>query len=258
MKFYEFGTPGKPTIMCLPGNFMTHRQFENIVPLLENAYHVITVSFDGYDETGETVYTTGEDQAGKLAVFIRDNLGGRIDLVYAESLGSIPALFLTRIKGLQIGGIIVSGAEYMNYGIFNGLAIKFFAPMTYKLMTKILRSGDVKFPAFLKIKMGITDDVFAPMLKQACQALTLETTKATFWEAVRLYPEHVSTWAPDPSVRIACWYGEKEMNMKKAVKHLKRAFPNLEVHPFQGLGHGEIMAHQELLVSELTAFLNKH
>ncbi len=166
--------------------------------------------------------------------------------MYAESLGSIPAVFLTRIKDIEIGGIIVSGAEYMNYGIFNGLAIKLFAPMTYKLMTKIVNTGDVKFPAFLKIKMGITDDVFAPMLKQACQNLTLETTKATFWEAVKLYPEHMSKWEPNPDVRISCWYGEKEMNMKKAIKHLKRAFPNLEVHPFKGLGHGEIMAHTEL------------
>ena len=257
MKFYEFGNPSNPSIMCLPGNFMTHRQFENIVPMLEQEYHVITVSFDGYDETGETFYTTGEDQAAKLAAYIHENLGSKIDLVYAESLGSIPAVFLTRMKGLQIGGIIVSGAEYMNYGIFNGLAIKLFAPMTYKLMTKIVNTGDVKFPAFLKIKMGITDDVFAPMLKQACQSLTLETTNATFWEAVKLYPEHMSKWEPNPSIRISCWYGEKEMNMKKAIKHLKRAFPNLEVHPFKGLGHGEIMAHKELLIQELKAFLEK-
>lgn len=257
MKIYEFGKKGNPSIMCLPGNFMTHRQFENLVPLLEEDYHVLTVSFDGYDETGETTYTTGEEQANKLAAYIKDNLGGKIDLVYAESLGSIPAAFLTRHKELHIGGIILSGAEYMNYGIFNGLAIKLFAPFTYKLMTKILRSGDVKFPAFLKIKMGITDDVFAPMLTQACQDLTLETTKATFWEAVKLYPEYMSKWEPNTNIRIACWYGEKEMNMKKAVKHLKRAFPNLEVHPFVGLGHGEIMAHVDLLADELIAFMKK-
>ena len=257
MKFYEFGKENSTTILCLPGNFMTHRQFENIVPMLETEYHVITVSFDGYDETGETFYTTGADQASKLVVFIRENLGGRIDLVYAESLGSIPAVFLTRIKDIEIGGIIVNGAEYMNYGIFNGLAIKLFAPMTYKLMTKIVNTGDVKFPAFLKIKMGITDDLFAPMLKQACQNLTLETTKATFWEAVKLYPEHMSKWEPNPDVRITCWYGENEMNMKKAIMHLKRAFPNLEVHPFKGLGHGEIMAHTELLVQELKAFMGR-
>lgn len=104
----------------------------------------MTVSFDGYDETGETTYTTGKEQAEKLAEYIRENLNGKIDLVYAESLGSIPAVFLTQIKDIRIGGIIVSGAEYMNYGIFNKLAINLFAPMTFKLMTKILKTGEVK------------------------------------------------------------------------------------------------------------------
>lgn len=235
---------------------MTHRQFEKIVPLLCEEYYVITVSFDGYDETGETVYTTAEEQARKLAEYIRKNLEGKIDLVYAESLGSIPAAFLTQIDDITVGGTILSGAEYMNYGIFNKLAIDLFAPMTYKLMTKIIRSGEVKFPAFLKIKMGITDNVFQPMLKQACQDLTLETTKATFWEAVKFYPDYMSAWSPRPDARIACWYGEKEMNMRKAVKYLKRAFPNIIIHPFKGLGHGEIMTHTDILVSEIKDFIS--
>lgn len=58
--------------------------------------------------------------------------------------------------------------------------------MTYKMMSKIVTSGEVKFPKFLQIKMGITNDTFKPMLRQTCQKLTLETTKATFWEAVKL------------------------------------------------------------------------
>lgn len=88
MKSYEFGKKGNPSIMCLPGNFMTHRQFEHLVPLPENDCHVLTVSFDGYDETGETTYTTGEEQANKLAAYIKENLDSKINLVYAESLGS--------------------------------------------------------------------------------------------------------------------------------------------------------------------------
>lgn len=257
LKIYEFGSKENKSIMCLPGNFMTHRQFESIVPELSEEYHILTVSFDGYDETGETFYTTGKDQADKLSEYIEENLGGKIDLVYAESLGSIPALFLTQNENIKVGGVILSGAEYMNYGVFNKIAIDLFAPMTYKLMTKIIETEEVKFPTFLKIKMGITDDVFKPMLKQACQNLTLETTKATFWEAVRLYPEHVSKWEPKPDFKIACWYGEKEMNMKKAVKHLKRAFPNIDIHPFKGLGHGEIMAHKDLLIKEIKNFINE-
>ena len=258
MKIYEFGKENVKTIMCLPGNFMTHRQFENIVPLLEKDFHVITVSFDGYDETGETVYTTARQQAEKLADFIREKLGGRIDLVYGESLGSVPAAWLTQFKDISIGGVILSGAEYMNYGIFNKPVIGLFSPFTFKLMNKMISTENVKFPRFLQIKMGITNDTFKPMLKQACQKLTLETTQATFWEGVRFYPEYVNKWEPNPDIKLVCWYGEREMNMKKAVKCLKRAFPNMQIHPFADMGHGENMTNPQLVVRELKAFMMKN
>lgn len=74
---------------------------------------------------------------------------------------------------------------------------------------------------------------------------------------IKMYPEYMSKWEPNPDVRIACWYGEKEMNMKKAIKNLKRAFPNLEIRPFKDFGHGEIMNHPDLLVTELKKYIER-
>lgn len=138
MKFYEYGKENRKSIMLLPGNLMTHRQFELLVPMLEKDYHIIMVSFDGFDETGKTTYTTAKKQAEKLVAYIRKYLNGRIDI-----------------------------------------------PMD-------------------------------------------------------------------------CWYGEKESNMKKAIKILKKAFPNIEVHSFAGLGHGEIVNNEALLIKEIEIFLKKN
>ncbi|MCR5095560.1 MAG: hypothetical protein K6A70_02330, partial [Erysipelotrichaceae bacterium] len=55
--------------------------------------------------------------------------------------------------------------------------------------------------------------------------------------------------------RVSIWYGAKEPNMKKAVEKLKRAFPNAEERPFEGLGHGEIIAHPDLMAKEIREFL---
>ena len=52
--------------MLLHGNLMCWRQFEDVIPLLEKTYRVYAVSFDGFDGTGETTYTTAQEQAGKL------------------------------------------------------------------------------------------------------------------------------------------------------------------------------------------------
>jgi len=51
------------------------------------------------------------------------------------------------------------------------------------------------------------------------------------------------------------WHGAKEPNMKKAVQKLRRAFPALEVRPFEGFGHGEIIAHPERMVEEIRRFI---
>ena len=34
-------------------------------------------------------------------------------------------------------------------------------------------------------------------------------------------------------------------------------FPNAEDHPFEGLGHGEIIAHPDLMAREIEAFMRK-
>ena len=43
--------------------------------------------------------------------------------------------------------------------------------------------------------------------------------------------------------------------MKKAIRKLKRAFPNAEDHPFAGFGHGEIMSHPDLMMADIVRFM---
>ena len=54
---------------------------------------------------------------------------------------------------------------------------------------------------------------------------------------------------------MACWYGEKEGHMKKAIEKLQKTYPNLTVQCFAGYGHGDIMNHPNRLVQELVRFL---
>ena len=257
MKFYEFGKENEKTIMLLPGNLMTHRQYEKLVPMLDNKYHIITVSFDGFDETGETTYTTAEEQANKLAKFIKENLNGRIDLVYAESLGGCPATYLTRIKDISIGGIIISGTSYWNLGIFNNFARKTLYKIPYKFMSKAKKDGTLNLPNWLLKSMGRSNEELQSMLSQMCVDVTSQTMYATFSEGIDFYL-NVAKWEANTSIPFACWYGEKESNMKKAIKELKRAFPNIEIHSFKGLGHGEIVNNEDILIKELEIFMNKY
>lgn len=254
MKFYEYGKENKTTIMLLPGNMMTHRQFEHIVPLLENKYHVITVSFDGFDETGDTTYTTAKKQAEKLAAFIRKKLNGRVDLVLSESLGGAPALFLTRSKTISIGGMIIDGASYWNLGIMNPLAKCTLYRIPYGIVKKARKDGRIKMPIWLLKSMGLTQEEIDSMTHQMCLSVSAESLKATFVEGIELY-NYVEKWEPETDMPIACWHGENESNMKKAVKTMKKAFPELQEYIFEGLGHGESVLNEEKFVRAIEDFM---
>ena len=255
MKFYESGVHGGRTVMLLPGNFMTHRQFEHIAPMLAEEYRVIAVDFDGYDETGETTYTTAQDQADKLAAYIRENLGGRIDLVYAESLGSCPAAFLTQIPDIQLGGVILSGVQYLHWGMLDPLVVAVASPMTHSVRRHFVKDGQLNLPAFLIKSLGRDGESMNALVKQLCQNPTLETTRATFRTGTEFYPKHVSAWEPKAEVKIALWYGGKEKNMGKAERELRRAFPGLTTHVFEGMGHGENVEHPDMVIRALKSFM---
>ena len=91
MEVQEFGKQNSRKIMLLPGNMMSWRQFEAVIPLLEKQYHVIAVSTDGYDDTGKTTFTTAEAMAEKLEQYIKEEQDGAIDLVLGESMGGATA-----------------------------------------------------------------------------------------------------------------------------------------------------------------------
>ena len=58
MEIKRFGNIEGMTMMLLHGNLMCWQQFEDLIPLLERKFCVYAVSFDGFDGTGETTYTT--------------------------------------------------------------------------------------------------------------------------------------------------------------------------------------------------------
>lgn len=121
MEVHEFGKENSRKIVLIPGNMMCWTQFENVIPLLEKEFHVIAVSTDGYDGSGKTTFTTADASAEKLESYIREHLGGEIELVFGESFGCATAGILFHRQSGQVGSMILSGPQYMNLGILTGV-----------------------------------------------------------------------------------------------------------------------------------------
>ena len=103
MEVQEFGSDNSIKIVMIPGNMMRWKQFEHVIPLLEQDYHVIAISTDGYDGTGQTTFTTAEASAEKLENYIREHFEGRVDLVFGESFGCATAGMLFHRKKAKVG-----------------------------------------------------------------------------------------------------------------------------------------------------------
>ena len=254
MEAYEFGKENPRKIVLIPGNMMCWRQFEPVIPLLAQYYHVIAISTDGYDGTGRTVFTTAENADAKLESYIKEKLNGEIDLVFGESFGSATAGMLFHRQNVTVKSMIMSGPQYMNIGIFSKVLSAIVPRNQYKLLKKIKSVN--KLPLMLRLYTRGDDDKLLDQFKYAPNNVSLETLQHCVEESLSLY-KVIDSFIPCPDAKVSIWYGENEPNMKEAVKKLKRAFPSAETHAFAGYGHGEIMSHPDEMASAIIDFIEK-
>ena len=251
MEAYEFGKENEKKIVLIPGNMMSYRQFEKLIPLLEKKYHVIAISTDGYDDKG-TIFTTAKASADKLAEYIAEHLGGEIELVFGESFGSATAGMLFHEQKVKARSLIMNGPQYMNIGVFSKILSYIIPRNQYRLISRI-KSMD-KLPLLLRLYTRGNDDKLKEQFQYAAKDISLATLQNCMSEALDLYNE-IDRYEPDPDAKVSVWFGEKEPNMKKSITKLKRAYPNAQIHGFRGLGHGEIISDPELMASEIDRFI---
>ena len=253
MEAYEFGKENEKKILLIPGNMMSWRQFENVIPLLQKDYHVIAISTDGYDEKG-TVFTTAEAMAEKLEGYIRDNLDSKIDLLFGESFGSATAAVLFHRQKVEVGSLIMSGPQYMNLGVFSKILSYIIPRNQYKLLGKMKNTR--KLPILLKLYTRGDDKKLLKQFEYTPEKISFKTLQNTTDGALRLYGQ-IDRFNPDPEAKVSIWYGEREPNMKKAIKKLKKAFPNAQIHPFNDYGHGQIISDPERMADNIVRFIEQ-
>ena len=90
MKFYSFGKATAPVIMLLPGTCCHWKSnFAKVIPLLADTYHVLCVSYDGFDKTEETEFTTCLKKRKKSRIIsgnISADISGQLMDVLLEAL----------------------------------------------------------------------------------------------------------------------------------------------------------------------------
>ena len=128
MRVYSFGDEASPVIMLLPGTCCHWKgNFEKVIPLLADTYHVLCVSYDGFDETENTEFSTMPEETEKIETYIRQHCGGHIRAAYGCSLG-----------GSFVGLLAVRRNIHMDHGILGSSDLDQSSPFAAKLQTNLL------------------------------------------------------------------------------------------------------------------------
>ncbi len=144
-----------------------------------------------------------------------------------------------RIPALKDDAFVISRTEVMGCPVL-------------KLLGRIQKQK--KLPPLLKLYTRADDEKLLRQFSAVPKNISPVTLQNCARESLRLY-EEIDRYEPDPGAKVGVWYGAKEPNMKKALRKLRRAFPNAELHPFPGFGHGEIIAHPERMAAEIRRFM---
>ena len=238
MKINEFGTDNQKKIVLIPGTMMCWKQFSDVIPILENDYHVIAVSTDGFDGDKNTVFTTARDSAHNLAVYIKEKNISEIELVFGESFGSATAAVLFNEQEIRVNSLIMNGPQYFDFGILNG-ALKSYIPRSqYRFIGKMDRvKNGGRIPYLMKLFTRTDDEKMISMLSKVPDNIQPKTLENCMSEAGKLYKD-MEKFHIRPDAKVAVWRGSKEPNMKKAIATIKKIYPNMEDHPFAEMGHG--------------------
>ncbi|MBD5531575.1 MAG: alpha/beta hydrolase [Lachnospiraceae bacterium] len=128
MKFYEFGELNKPVIILLPGTCCHWKaNFEKVIPFLAEDFHVICVSYDGFDETEKTIFHGNVfpdmvTETDKIENYIKENYGGKIHVAYGCSLGGSFVGLLVQRRNVHISHAILGSSDLVT-PIENGISV---------------------------------------------------------------------------------------------------------------------------------------
>ena len=255
MKVYTSGRTDAPAILLLPGTCCHWEcNFGKVIPLLSREFHVLTVSYDGFDETEQTEFPTMLEETEKIEAWIQKNLGGHIRGAYGCSLG-----------GSFVGLMAARGKIHMDYGILGSSDLDQSSPAAAKLMTNLMlpmmypliRDGEFS-AGFLKKRlekrkqeMSAYMGAFLEMFGGARPYITRQSVKNQFYsDLITPLPMKIDP----PGTEIHIFYATKmgEKYRKRYMDHF--AHPILHE---QNLQHEELLAcYPEQWAALVTDILN--
>lgn len=239
MKFYHFGQKNLPVIFLFPGTCCHWKaNFGEVIPLLEKVFHVVCVSYDGFDETENALFSDMLTETKLIEEYVLEKFAGRIHAAYGCSLG-----------GSFVGLLIQRKHIHINHGILGSSDLDQDSPWKAKLkctiaiplLHKIISKGE-----YPKLFQGVMEKKRTPYRDKFMAMFGIGNGGFPFIQKKSVYNQFYSDLVTPLEDEIAvsgttvhCFYAEKmgEEYLGRYQKHFK----NPLIHQYN-------LQHEELLV----------
>lgn len=243
MRFYEFGDEQKPVILLLPGTLcLWNSNFGHVVDGLAERFHVVCVSYDGFDPTEKTEFVSALNEIVRIEAYVKAHYRGRIRAAYGCSLGgSLVGLLIAR-KRIQIEHGILGSSDLDQRG---RLAAKLRTKLLISFCIGSIQRGEIR-NRFLRRgiekrvrEAGAAGEALWKLLDLKGGSLRFITKKSMedqfYSDLVTPLPEHISV----PGTKVHILYALK-MGGKYRARY-ERHFQNPDIIE-QNLHHEELLA----------------
>lgn len=236
MIFHTFGNSDNRTAVLIHGVLSPWQIWEPVIEKFRKEYYVIVPELDAHTEDEASDFRSVEEEAERIAEYINENRGGRIDLLAGLSMGGRIAATLAGTPGIRVKDLVLDGAPLLP---LPGIAVKF---MENNYITIIRRSKkrDPKVIANFK-KSFLPEKYLDPYLKLA-DNMEEDSMRNICRSVFAPYVDRKY----DSNTRILFMHGTRgneTLAAKSAVK-MKDINPQTKIQVYKGYSHAQLLCYE--------------
>ena len=245
MRIYEYGKENPECILMLHPSLVTWDYFENVIPLLEQHYHLLIPALPGYDLKDDSQFCSVEQTASQLADELLQKGIQEVKAIYGCSMGGSIALRMAADGRLKARNYIMDGGitpYQLPWILTRFIALRDFGMMAFGK----LGGEKVIVKAFSSTRYSEEDLKYVAKMFRHC-------TYQTFWNTFDSYNNyHMPRVIMRFSGKVYYWYAEKERKARDwDLKYTKKFVPDTVFKSFEGMDHGDMaLLHPEWMAQE--------
>ena len=249
MIFHTYGNKENKAVVLIHGMLTPWQIWNYASKRFSKDYYVIVPELDAHTEVTPTVFHSVEEEASKIAEYIKQELNGKVFLLAGLSMGGRIAATLAKSEDLSIENLVLDGAPLAKVNV----VLKAIMKSNYKTIVMKSKLHDAKILEQAK-KDFLPENMIPYYIKIAENMIMVSVNNIIDSVFSRFdYPKYKS------GMKILFMHGTKgnESLSAKCAVRMKGINPQTEIRSFEGLAHAELACFKpEQWYEEVRSFIS--